>query len=158
VTSPDRTGLGYRSESLAINAVDLPDLYRLRAFVVLAGELNFRRAAERLNMTQSPLSRVVKKLEDELGVALFDRSRRRVALTPAGQCIVPLAQSLLDSAARLLAEARNLQQAHGDELGDRRRLNRQTMEGPEHRLSGVRHAARFNMSKSTSDTDAKRSK
>lgn len=158
MTSPDRTGLRYRSEPLEIKAVDLPDLYRLRAFVVLAGELNFRRAAARLNMTQSPLSRVVKKLENELGVSLFDRSRRRVALTPAGRCLIPLAQSLLDSAARLLAEARNFDQTAGDELGDRRRHNRHNVEAPERRPSRDRHAARLHMNDAGSDAAAKRPK
>ena len=122
--------------------IALPDLHRLRAFVIVADELNFHRAAARLNMTQSPLSRLVKKLEDELGVALFQRSRNRVALTAAGQHLVPQAHALLDSAARLLSEVRTFQPI-GDEL-DRRRLNRQNRVPVERRSSGIRVAENSN--------------
>lgn len=138
--------------------IAFPDLHRLRAFVVVADELNFHRAAARLNMAQSPLSRLVKKLEDELGVALFQRSRNRVALTVAGQHLVPRAHALLDSAAHLLTEVRSFQQSVGDELGDRRRLNRQTMVAVERRSSVIRSAARFNMSDPPSNSEAENSK
>ncbi|MDP3367248.1 MAG: LysR family transcriptional regulator, partial [Pseudomonas sp.] len=82
------------------------DLAQLRCFTTLAAELNFRRAAERLNMTQPPLSRQIQLLEHQLGVTLFTRSTRSVALTAAGRAFFVEAQALLDQAHRAAQNAR----------------------------------------------------
>lgn len=64
------------------------ELRHLRQFVAVAEELSFRRAAARLNMSQPPLTMAVKQVESIVGTALFERSRRRVELTPAGQAFL----------------------------------------------------------------------
>jgi DNA-binding transcriptional LysR family regulator len=93
------------SERSAANLA-LPDLRRLHAFLVVAEELHFRRAAERLVMAQSPLSRMIKGLEHDVGVALFVRSRRSVKLTAAGKAMVADVRELLECAAHAVARAR----------------------------------------------------
>jgi DNA-binding transcriptional LysR family regulator len=72
------------------------DLGQVRCFVAAATELNFRRAAALLNMTQPPLSRQIQLLEDHLGVQLFERVGRTVKLTPAGNAFLADATRLLD--------------------------------------------------------------
>ena len=64
------------------------ELRHLRAFVAVAEELHFGRAAARVQMAQSPLSHVVRQLEAELGLPLLERTTRRVTLLPAGEAFL----------------------------------------------------------------------
>jgi DNA-binding transcriptional LysR family regulator len=75
------------------------DLRQLRQFVAIAEERSFRRAAERLHMSQPPLSVSVQKLEADIGVTLLERTRHHVRLTPAGE-------AFLNEARRTLAHAK----------------------------------------------------
>jgi DNA-binding transcriptional LysR family regulator len=84
-------------------------LDQVRAFVVVAEELHFGRAAERLQMTQPPLSRQVQKLERALGVRLFERDNRRVELTTAGETFLTEARRMLALAIGALEQAQRIQ-------------------------------------------------
>lgn len=74
------------------------ELRRIRHFVVLAETLNFHKAAEKLHIAQPPLSVSIQKLEAELGVVLFDRNSKGVALTTEGARILALSVRLLQAA------------------------------------------------------------
>jgi DNA-binding transcriptional LysR family regulator len=88
------------------------ELSQLRCFVAVARELNFRKAAAQLNMTQPPLSRQVKLLESNLGVLLLERSKHAVRLTVAGRAFYAEAVALLERARQAELVARK--SARGD--------------------------------------------
>ena len=94
----------------------LMDLNHLRHFVAIAEEKHFGKAAEKLGISQPPLSRSLRRLEESLGVVLFERSHRAVVLTNAGLILLPQARSLLLQADRLRRTAKK------SEMGEIARL------------------------------------
>jgi DNA-binding transcriptional LysR family regulator len=82
------------------------ELRQLRSFVAVAEELHFRRAADRLHLAQPSVSQQIRTLEAELGVPLFERNRRGVALTPAGSALLEEARDLLSRADQAATLAR----------------------------------------------------
>ena len=81
------------------------ELRAWRQFAMLAEQLHYGRAAAALHMTQPPLTLAIQQLEQRLGVLLFERTRRSVALTPAGAALLEPARALLRQAAALPALA-----------------------------------------------------
>ena len=82
------------------------DLRHFRTFVVLAQELHFGRAANRLHTSQPVVSRTVREMEQELGTKLFIRTARRTQLSPAGEAFLPSARKVMDHADRAARAAR----------------------------------------------------
>ena len=76
------------------------ELRHLRYFAALTEELHFGRAAEKSFVAQPTLSQQIKKFEDELGVQLFERTKRNVELTQAGEALLPYAKRILKDASR----------------------------------------------------------
>jgi DNA-binding transcriptional LysR family regulator len=76
------------------------ELRHLEYFVAVAAELNFSRAAERIHVVQSALSAAIGRLENELGVELFDRSKRQIALTAPGEAFLEHAREVIRAAQR----------------------------------------------------------
>jgi DNA-binding transcriptional LysR family regulator len=84
------------------------ELSHLRCFVAVGEELHFRRAADRLNMTQPPLSRQIQLLEHQVGTPLFERTNRVVRFTPAGKTFFPEARRILRLAEEAAVSARRV--------------------------------------------------
>lgn len=82
------------------------DLRTLRYFTVVAQELNITRAAEKLNMSQPPLSHQIRCLEEELGVQLFVRGKRRLELTDDGALLLRRAHQILELTEKTAQEMR----------------------------------------------------
>ncbi len=92
------------------------DLRQLRYFVVLAEELHFRRAAERLQITQAPLSVAIQTLEREFGGMLFHRTQRSVALTELGHAFRAHALAILEKVDQTLGDVRDLVSGEAGQL------------------------------------------
>jgi DNA-binding transcriptional LysR family regulator len=95
-----------------------PTLHELHVFAAVAQELHFGRAARRLGITQPSLSQSLRRLEGRLDLVLFERTSRRVALTPVGTLLLPWAKGILEdlAAMRIIAA---LEAAHRPGAGAR---------------------------------------
>jgi DNA-binding transcriptional LysR family regulator len=82
------------------------ELTHLRYFVAVAEELHFGRAARKLALSQPPLTQQIQRLEQRIGVALFERSTRRTVLTDAGAALLPRARAALDDVDAAVEAAR----------------------------------------------------
>ena len=84
------------------------EMQQLRYFAAVARTGNFSRAARECHVAQPSLSQQILKLEDEVGERLFERTRRRALLTPAGSLLLPHAQSILETAEQGRQEIREM--------------------------------------------------
>ena len=86
------------------------EVRQMRYFLAVAETLHFRRASEMLHLSQPSLSQQIQQLEKELGVVLFERTNRRVQLTPAGAELVPRLQAVLQNINEAVEETRRVDQ------------------------------------------------
>jgi DNA-binding transcriptional LysR family regulator len=91
-------------------------MQQLRVFVAVAEELSFTGAAQRLQMSQQPVSATVRRLERQLGVRLFDRTTRHVSLTAAGRAVLPSARAAVEAADRFARVADEQRAGHAGVL------------------------------------------
>ena len=92
------------------------EIRQIEAFVAVAEQLHFGRAAEQMRIGQPALSELVQRLERELGTPLFARTTRRVALTPAGEELLPRARSIFDDVTSAKTAVRRVAQGEGGTL------------------------------------------
>jgi DNA-binding transcriptional LysR family regulator len=92
------------------------ELRHLKYFVAVAEQKSFRRAAERLRISQPPLSMQIRQLEEELGVTLFERTSRSVRLNPAAQNVLQIAHTILAQARHLATAAQQAAAGEGGTL------------------------------------------
>src|SRR5882672_1504726 len=88
--------------------MSLPEMWQLRYFIAVAERLHFGRAAAALHISQPPLSRAIRALEEQLGVVLLARSRRRVELTPEGARFLGEARRVAGQLERAVSELRGM--------------------------------------------------
>ncbi len=91
-------------------------LYTWQVFMVVAEEKSFVKAAERLNVSQSAVSHLIRKLEQEYGYPLFIRSRNNIELTQNGMAIMPYVRNVLDSTKALEQQVNNIGNATGGNI------------------------------------------
>jgi DNA-binding transcriptional LysR family regulator len=118
----------------------VPELRHLRAFLAVAQELNFTRAAQRLHVAQQAVSKSVAQLEKELGVELLERTSREVRLTEAGRALRADARLIVDAADAAFARARD----HGRGLAGSFKVGATPAVGPRvisHMLRALHHDA-----------------